>query len=294
MTSENPGRPPSAPLRKATVDGGARIAYWESGPPDAEPILLLHGYPANHLCWRHQIPVLARTHRVIAPDLLGWGASDRPSHLPFDYDTEVARVGRFLDALGIPSVNLFGHDYGGFLALGFTQTHPERVRRLAILNSRAQSSFSRPWYAVFSFLTLAGRTPVLRSLARRLPFAGLHRRSLAPLLHAGHLDPATLSAYVDWMNTPGGSRWLLRFFADYRTSPRPELRARLTGITCPTAVIWGRKDPYLAPRIATELAAHIPQAELTMLSDAGHWLLDEQPETTTKALQHLLTRRPHH
>jgi pimeloyl-ACP methyl ester carboxylesterase len=132
----------------------------------------------------------------------------------------------------------------------------------------------------------------VRSLVRHLPFATLHRRSLTPLCHAGHLDPETLDTYVDWMAGPDGSRWLLRFFADYRTSPRPELRARLAEITCPTAVIWGRKDPYLAPGIATDLAANIPQAELTMLSDAGHWLLDEQPQTTTKALQHLLTRRP--
>ncbi|WP_251074885.1 alpha/beta fold hydrolase [Streptomyces sp. ISL-12] len=276
--------------RRTAVVDGARVAYWQAGPPDAEPILLLHGYPANHRCWRHQIPPLARTHRVIAPDLLGWGASDHPFHLSFDYVTEVARVGRLLDALGIDSVNLFGHDYGGFLALGFTQAHPSRVRRLALLNSRAHSSFTTPWYTVFTLLTLAGRVPALRSVARHLPFAALHRLALTPLRRAGHLDEATLATYTDWMRTAEGRRRLLHFFADYRTATRPGLRRRLGEITCPTAIVWGREDTYLSPAIATELAARIPRADLTMLHGTGHWLLDERPGETTAALNRLLAR----
>ncbi|WP_320782218.1 alpha/beta fold hydrolase [Streptomyces sp. CRN 30] len=276
--------------RTATVDG-ARVAYWQAGPPDAEPVLLLHGYPANHHSWRHQITPLARTHRVIAPDLLGWGASDHPPRLRFDYVTEVARVGRLLDALGIDSVNLFGHDYGGFLALGFAEAHPARVRRLAILNSRAQSSFVTRWYLVFTALTVTGRIPVLRALARSFPFAALHRHFLMPLVRAGHLDAATLATYVDWMDTPEGRRRLLHFFADYRPAPRPEIRRHLGLVECPTAVVWGRRDTYLHPEIATELAARVPHAELTMLDDAGHWLLDERPAESTAALLRLLDRQ---
>ncbi|GAA4821900.1 alpha/beta hydrolase [Streptomyces ziwulingensis] len=292
MTAQDSGSEWTNGARTAVVDG-ARVAYWEAGPPDAEPVLLLHGYPANHHCWRHQIPPLARTHRVIAPDLLGWGESDHPTHLPFDYETEVARVGRLLDALGIDSATLVGHDYGGFLALGFTQAHPDRVRRLALLNSRAQSSFSGQWYAVFTFLTLAGRTPVLRSSAARLlPLSALHRRAFAPLVRAGHLDPRTLAGYVDWMDTPEGGRWLLHFFSHYRTAPRPDLRRGLDRITCPTAVIWGRADSYLSPDIATELATRIPRAELTMPADVGHWVMDERPDTVSDALLRLLAREP--
>ncbi|MFC8101995.1 alpha/beta fold hydrolase [Streptomyces sp. NPDC057363] len=289
MSTQNPGTDgPRA--RSVTVDGGARVACWESGPPDAEPVLLLHGYPANHHCWRHQIPPLARQYRVIAPDLLGWGESDRPPHLRFDYDTEVARLGRLLDALELERVNLVGHDYGGFLSLGFTETHPERVRRLAILNSRAHASFARHWYAVFSLISLAGRTPVLRPAAMRLPYAAIHRRAFAPLVRAGHLDAGVLESYVAWMDTPEGRRQLLHFFGDYRTAPRPELRRRLPGIVCPTSVVWGREDTYLRPAIATELAEAIPGAELTMLDDTGHWVMDERPAEVTAALRRLLAR----
>jgi pimeloyl-ACP methyl ester carboxylesterase len=65
-----------------------------------------------------------------------------PLGLRFDYATEVARLGRLLDALDCPAVNLAGHDYGGFLALGFAQDHPGRVRRLALLNTRAHATFT--------------------------------------------------------------------------------------------------------------------------------------------------------
>ncbi|MDQ1046444.1 pimeloyl-ACP methyl ester carboxylesterase [Streptomyces sp. V4I2] len=108
MSAREPGAE-TGRARTVLVDG-ARTACWESGPSDGEPVLLLHGYPANHRSRRHQIPALARECRVIAPDLLGWGRSERPLHLRFDYDTEVARVGRLLDALGIETVHLAGHD----------------------------------------------------------------------------------------------------------------------------------------------------------------------------------------
>ncbi|MEV0642102.1 alpha/beta hydrolase [Streptomyces sp. NPDC050619] len=286
---------PGAEMTRArpVVVDGASMACWESGPSDGEPVLLLHGYPANHHCWRHQIPALARENRVIAPDLLGWGQSERPLHLRFDYDTEVARIGRLLDALDIDAVNLFGHDYGGFLALGFTQTHPDRVRRLAILNSRAQSSFVPRWYVAFGLLTLAGRTPVLRTLTARLPVAGAHRRVFRALVRDDLLDDQVLDSYVGWMDTPEGRRWLVQhFFSDYRVMVRPELRRRLGDIRCPTAIVWGRKDTYLRSAIAVELGKRIPHAELTMLDDAGHWVMDQCPADVTAALERLLAREP--
>ncbi|AZM77489.1 alpha/beta fold hydrolase [Streptomyces sp. KPB2] len=289
MTTQRPRAYDPPRPRTVTVDG-ARVACWESGPGDAEPVLLLHGYPADHHCWRHQVPPLSDRYRVITPDLLGWGASERPLHLSFDYDTEVARLGRLLDALELDAVNLAGHDYGGFLSLGLAQAHPGRVRRLAILNSRAQGTFTRRWYAVFSLVSLAGRTPALRRPATRLPYAALHRRALAPLVRAGHLEPGVLDGYVDWMATPEGRRWLLHYFGDYRTPPRPELRRHLRDLTCPTAVVWGRADPYLSPAIATELAGSVPGAELTLLDDAGHWVMDERPDAVTAALGRLLER----
>ena len=268
----------------------ARLACWEAGPAEGEPIILLHGYPANHRCWRHQIPALAREHRVIAPDLLGWGESERPLHLRFDYETEVARLGRLLDALGIDQCNLVAHDYGGFLSLGFTQANPERVRRLAILNSRSHRTFVPRWYLAFGLFTLAGRTPGVRAGAVRLPLGEMNRRGMASLVKGGYVEPELLEAYVGWMDEAEGRRWLLHFFGEYRVPARAELRERLGEIRCPTAVIWGRRDPYLSPTIAEELAERIPDAELTMIEDAGHFVMEERSADVSTALEELLAR----
>jgi pimeloyl-ACP methyl ester carboxylesterase len=253
-------------------------------------VVLLHGYPANHRCWRHQIGALSREHQVLAPDLLGYGDSDRPLQLAFDYETEVGRLGRMLDALRLESCNLFAHDYGGFLALGFAELNPERVTRLAILNSRAQRSFVPRWYAAFGLATLVGRTPGLRALAARLPLAEANRRALTPLLRRSLIDRELLESYVGWMDRPEGRRWVLHFFGDYRVAVRPELRRRLGEIGCPTAVVWGRDDPYLRPEVALELAAEIPNAKLTMLEGVGHFVMEERPDEVSAALLALLER----
>jgi pimeloyl-ACP methyl ester carboxylesterase len=276
-------------LKCAQVDG-VRLAYQEAGFHDHEPVVLVHGYPANHRSWRHQIPALAQSHRVLAVDLIGWGNSERPRSLAFDYDTEVDRLGRILDALGVAQVNLFGHDYGGFLSLGFAQRHPHRVRRLAILNSRAQGTFVPRWYATFALVGLLGRTPGLRTLGARLPLGAINRRGMAALVTDGTVEPALLDDYVGWMADPEGARWLLHFFADYSVRRRPELRDGLEHIGCPTAVVWGRLDRYLPTAIARELTAQIPGAELTMIDYAGHFVMEEQPSAVTDALLRLLAR----
>jgi pimeloyl-ACP methyl ester carboxylesterase len=183
------------PMRSVMVDG-ARLAFAELGDPSAEPIVLLHGYPANHLSWRRQIAQLADSHRIFALDWLGWGESERRTDLCFDYDTEVARLRCVLDALGIDECNLFGHDYGGFLSLGFAQRNPSRVLRLAILNSRAHRSFVAKWYAIFSLTSLLGRSSLADPVTRLLPLAAINRWGMRGPVRAGFVEPEVLDSYL--------------------------------------------------------------------------------------------------
>lgn len=277
-------------MRSVEVDG-ARLALLEQGDRSAEPIVLLHGYPANHLSWRHQIPALAERHRVLALDWLGWGESERRFDLRFDYDTEVARLGRTLDALGIDECNLFGHDYGGFLSLGFCERNPSRVLRLAILNSRAHRSFVPKWYAIFSLTSLLGRSPLAAPLARLLPLEAINRRGLRGVVRAGVIEPEVLDRYLGWISEPDGARWLVHFFGQYRVGERTELGERLGEIECPTAIVWGRRDAYLRREVAEELAAQIPNAELSLI-DAGHFVMEEAPDAVLGALKRLVARAP--
>ncbi len=253
-------------------------------------------YPGSHLSWRYHIDALAKRHRVLALDWFGWGASSRRVDLPYDYDTEVERLGAVLDALGIDECNLIAHDYGGFLGLGFCERHPERVRRLALLNTRAHRSFTPGWYLTTWLMGVTARLPVVGSLARCLPLVAIHRAMFRHELSASVWDARIFDAYVGWMGRdPNGARFLLRFFADYDVRVRPALGEGLSAITCPTAIVWGRRDPFLPLATARELAARIRGATLTLV-DAAHFVMEEQPREVERGFEDLLaravTRRP--
>jgi pimeloyl-ACP methyl ester carboxylesterase len=267
------------------------LAYVDAGDPQAEPIVLLHGYMGSHLSWRHHIQPLSISHRVLALDWFGWGDSGRSLDLRYDYDTEVDRLRRVLDGLGIQACNLFGHDYGGFLALGLCERHPQRVLRLAVLASRAHQTFTRKWAAIFGLTSLGGRVPLIRSLIASLPHTAIHRRGVERELRRAVFDDACFAHYAGWMSKdPDGGRFLAHFFSQYRVQPRAELARGLSTIGCPTAVVYGRNDPYVSVAVGTDLAARIPTAELTVLEDTGHYVMEERPREVQRSLADLLAR----
>ncbi|MGA6206195.1 alpha/beta fold hydrolase [Nocardia testacea] len=279
-------RPAPAPY-ETTVDG-ARLCYVAAGSGD--PLVLLHGWPQSHSAWREQIGPLSDSRRVIAPDWLGWGASARDTTLPCDYDSEVDRLARMLDALALDRVDLACHDYGGFLGLGLVQRHPDRVRRLAILNSRAHATFVARYALLFGAFTTAARHRLGRRLLATPPIHAVHRWGLHRYIRNGTFTPDRLEQYLALLRTPEGRRWYAHFWAGYQVRVRPELGARLSEITCPTTVIWGIRDPAIPLATAAELARHIPHAELVRI-DADHFLMEQRADEVTAALRNWL-RRP--
>lgn len=279
---------PEPPARFLTVDG-MRIAYDERG--HGEPFVLLHGYPQSHEAWRHQLDPLGQAHRAIAVSLPGWGASERDLTRPTGYESDLATLGRILDVLGIESCTLAGHDYGGHLALGFALRHPSRVRRLALLNSRAHRTFPGVRYLATWLTARAARTLVVRRLLEMLPVAAVHRLGMRAPRRAGVFDAALVERYVGWMGSRPGSRWWARFFASYQVAEREELRKGLSRISCPVGIVWTKEDPWCPVSIARELEREIPGAALTLL-DGGHFVMEEAPEAVTAALLALLSRPP--
>jgi haloalkane dehalogenase len=117
--------------------GGARMHYVDEGPAGADPVLLLHGEPTWSFLYRHRIPVLAGAgHRVVAPDLVGFGRSDKPAAVTdHTYDRHLAWVGGFLDALDLERVTLVAQDWGGLIGLRLLVDHPERFARVVASNT---------------------------------------------------------------------------------------------------------------------------------------------------------------
>ncbi|AFS14545.1 MULTISPECIES: alpha/beta fold hydrolase [Mycobacterium avium complex (MAC)] len=252
-----------------------------------EAVLLLHGYPQSASCWRHQIPALARDHRVIAVDWPGFGRSDPPK-TPATYENEVKRLDELVASLGLRRFNLVAHDYGGFLSLGYVLRHPEKVMRLAVLNSRAHKVFRPPFYRFM----LSQRWAVTHapSIVRHLPLRRLHRLALRPYRGLGCFDDALEAEYLGWMDTARGRQTYVDFFRNYRVPAIPDLAAGLERIDCPTAIIWGDSDRTIPFATARELAARIPAAVLVRLAGADHFVMEECPDEVTAALLELLAR----
>jgi pimeloyl-ACP methyl ester carboxylesterase len=221
--------------------------------------------------------------------LAGFGRAGPPD-TPATYDAEVERIGELADTFGVHRFNLVAHDYGGFLGLGYVQRHPDRVMRLALLNTRAHSIF-RPWFYRFSQGQhwLASHAP---ALLRHLPLRRLHHVALRPYRRMGCFDEGLEDEYLGWMDTRRGRQTFVDFFANYHVPAVPGLADGLGRIGCPTAIIWGNRDRYIPFATARDLAERIPDTTLTQLTGGDHYIMEERPAEVTAALLDLLARRP--
>ena len=111
---------------------GIRQHYLEAG--DGPPVVLLHGFPETSYAWRYQIPELAKRYHVIAPDLRGYGANDKPSS-GYDKRTMAMDVRELMRALNLPKIALVGHDRGARVATRFAKDHPEILDRLVVMDN---------------------------------------------------------------------------------------------------------------------------------------------------------------
>lgn len=278
----NSGLPP----RKEIQVDGAQLSLIDAGVGPV--VLLLHGYPQSLLMWRHQIPVLLNSNRVICPDWFGWGQSEKSFNIKPRYWDEVDRIGKLLDALSIESCNLIGHDYGGFLALGFAIRWPRRVTRLGIVNSRSHRSFSAPIYRRFFFLVIGARIPLVKQVLAMMPLGHIHRKMLAPFAKLDCFDETLIEHYCGWMDSPTGKKWLLHFNRYYELPARNELAQSLASIKCPTAIIWGDQDQACPWSIAKSLATTIPHNFLYRIHGGNHYIVEEKPAEVLEAIEKLI------
>ena len=116
--------------------GGLRMHYVDEGPRDAAPVLLLHGEPSWSYLYRKMIPPLAAAgHRVVAPDLIGFGRSDKPGNISdYSYQQHVDWMRQFIEDLDLRNVTLFGQDWGSLIGLRIAAENPDRFERMAIGN----------------------------------------------------------------------------------------------------------------------------------------------------------------
>jgi pimeloyl-ACP methyl ester carboxylesterase len=270
---------------RTVQSGDVRLRCVTAGPADGPLVLFLHGFPARWSTWRQILPAFARAgYLAVAPDLRGYGASDRPPAVDsYSILRIVEDVVAILDAFGRERAYVVGHDFGGGVAWAFAMTHPQRVELLATLNAvhavgferqiRKWSQLSKSWYVFFFLLPwipewwLSRRD--FRFAHRSLVADGLPEEVVRDLLE-GIRPPGALHAAVNW----------------YRASFRDAARKRFVPqkVDLPTLVVWGDRDRHLDLALATPPADWVSQARVAHVPEAGHWVHHEAPEKVSALL----------
>lgn len=259
---------------------GLRMHYLDEGA--GSPVLLLHGEPTWSFLWRKTIPALAQSHRVVAPDLIGFGRSDKPTEIGwYSYDRHVASIERLVNALGLEQLTLVVHDWGGPIGLRFAVEHEQLVERIVILDTG-----------------IAGGKPPSE---RWLRFRDVVREvggelDIGRLVEAGTaqgLPDEVRAAYDAPFPTPESKAGSLAFPElvptepeHPSTAPMNRVRDALASWQKPVLVVWGKEDSVLLPRIAEHFVELIPGAHEppTLIDGASHFLQEDRPDEVTAAI----------
>ena len=272
-------------VKKVQVDG-LTIAYRESGT--GPPVLLLHGWPTSSLLWREVMVPVARANRVVAVDLPGFGASDKPLDVRYNFAFFERVLDGFLAKLGIDALGLAVHDLGGPIGLHWLLDRPGRVTKLALLNTLVYPEFSD---AVKEFVRACAAPDASEKVTSPSGLEELLRDGLAD---RASLAPETLAALLEPFQTPDARRALAAAGIGVERRGFIAIAQKLPSLRVPVRIIYGERDRLL-PDVATTMArvkTDLPQAEVTVLSDLGHFIQFEAPEQVGDLLGHFFAAEP--
>ena len=260
---------------------GLRFHIAEAGPPDGDPVLLLHGWPQHWYEWRHLLPDLAADHRVIALDLRGFGWSDAPR---FGYDKEnlATDVLAVLDALDIDRLKLVGHDWGGWIGFLLCIREPERVSHFLALG------ITHPWQSLSgSWRHLPRFWYQLVILSPGLGYS-LHRtgKFVRLALQRGTADNATftdeeLAAFADNLAEPARARACVGVYRTFVLREQlPLVRGKYADarLETPTRLVIGDSDAVITPALIDGYEQHTDSMTTEVVPNCGHFLADEYPD----------------
>lgn len=269
---------------------GGRLHYVDEGPRDGPAVLLVHGNPTWSFYWRALVLGLRDGHRVIAPDHLGCGLSDKPAGFSYRLADHVANLERLVTALDLRHLTLGVHDWGGAIGFGMAARQPGRIARLLVTNTAAFRGARIPLRIAVC------RAPVFGPLAVR----GLNAFARAATVMAterglvGPVREGMLAPYGSW----GERLAILRFVQDIpMTSDHPSYEALVEIENAlprfadrPMLIVWGERDWCFTPAFREEWQRRFPAAEVHALSDAGHLVLEDAPERVVALVRAFLQR----
>lgn len=254
-----------------------------AGPVSGEPVLLLHGYPDAHFGWRDQIVELASEgFRVIAPDQRGYNLSEKPKGLEnYLQDVIVSDIIALADYYGIDTFNLAGHDFGGIVSWNLADSHPERLKKLVILNSphpavnrkfqeENEEQKRRSWYGYFFKL------PLIPELAIKAGGWKILEGSMEESFTENEINE-----YKRAWSQKGANSATINW---YRGLFKQDLDRSFDIIDVPTLVVWGKADPHIMWEQAEPSAAMTSEGRVVYIEDATHWVMRDASEQVSELL----------
>jgi pimeloyl-ACP methyl ester carboxylesterase len=275
-----------APIASADRDaGGVKIHYLSAGKGPA--LILLHGYAETSRMWRPLIPKLAERFSVIAPDLPGIGDSDVPKGA-VDMKWAAARIHDLARALGVQKAEVVGHDIGLMVAYAYAAQYPAEVTKLALMDAFLPGV--EGWHEVYDNPNLwhfrfHGDTPAKLVKGREAEYFAYYWNEFAADRNRS-LPPADREAYVAAYSRPGRMAAGWAYFASFPKTASDFAELSRTKLRIPVLSIGGEKS--LGEALGKQTRLISDDVRVVVLKNAGHWILEEQPEETSRALLEFL------
>ena len=253
-----------------------KIRYIDSG--SGIPLVFIHGFGASIYSWRKNLDPISKYHRICAPDLPGFGYSDKPLDADYTIDAYAEFIIQFMDKLQIQQAILVGHSLGGGIALLASLKYPSRVKALILLDAEA--------YPITPPLMLkVAKLPVIRSIIHRAIGEWVVRISLKRSYYDHSLITDHLvDEYYRPFLTENGKAVAIKVLQAMDFAKLKELPRRYRRIRKKTLIIWGKEDQISRIHLAHKLKKDLPNARLKIIAQSGHLVQEEKPEVVNRAI----------
>jgi haloalkane dehalogenase len=271
---------------------GLRYHYLDEG--QGEPLLLVHGNPTWSFYWRELVKPLRARFRLIVPDHIGCGLSDKPQDYEYRLAQHVGNLQQLISHLRLDRITLLAHDWGGAIGLGAAVAQPDRFSRFVLFNTAAFRSPDMPWRIRACRIPLLGRLAVqgLNGFARAAVSMAVEK----PERMTADVKAGLLAPYDSWRHRIATHRFVLDIpmspgHPSYKTLLEIEQKLGLLRER-PMKFIWGMRDWCFTPAFLERFLEFFPDAEVERLEDAGHYVIEDAHERIVPSVERFLTAHP--
>jgi pimeloyl-ACP methyl ester carboxylesterase len=286
------------PFKRNYLDqNGQQYHYLNEG--SGEPVVMVHGNPSWSFYYRNLVKSLSHNYQCIVPDHIGCGLSDKPADKDYQYTLKnrIDDLEALLDALNInENITLVVHDWGGMIGMGYAARHPERIKRLVILNTAA---FHLPSTKSFPVPLLIGRNTYIGTVLIRglnafsaiASYVGVKRKPMEKAVRQAYVAP-----FNSWKNRIS----TLRFVQDIPLLPHHKNYQLVSDISdslvhfqkIPTIICWGMKDFVFDKHFLNTWKEKMPHAAVNEFDDCGHYILEDASEQVIPLIETFMAENP--